>query len=369
MENKKRRFKGPENTISRLRKRTLGLLFIGIFAATTLVACSSKGNQINANESQSLPSNLSSTPQVFYLSSINEAQFDLASQLYLISQTTPLEVIRENGKITSIANPPIPCGEPSVFNPNQELPSVVTINEREILCQNIQTIANMLQIPITQNQIEKIASQIIITSLEDIDQICGKKKSGCYLYDAEKILLYLVFNEPNTIIHEKTHAIVLYDDKYLNIENETCYLYDYNNRDFSMIFKDENSQTGWSTVYLSNELLPSIMEDALIKVRQKFINNSQYPAYVSESKMNEEMTSALKKMFDALDFSGVDSSFILRDGHVSMSEIFEYVENVIGSPDNLATLNDLFSQSVASQGFEMSNPITESDLSPFSACK
>lgn len=366
MENRKNKKPNKlENKLATIKKTALGL-FLFATLALSVSACEPQGLPYYSEPATNKSPSTQQVEEIVVLNSVDETTLDPLMGV-TVSRSTPLEMRKANGVITSIAPPPLPCGEPSTIT-SPDNPPILYRNEREELCHAISSIAETLEIPIDQKQIEMIASQIIIVTFQDNQSICDIGKAGCYLPIPEMIILY--DTSDMTIIHEKTHAINLSDDKHLDVMNNACFLYDYSQGGFTMVYENLDSSTGFSVAYISKELFPSLFEQLLIQKRQEENNQYyNYPVYLVQSNMTEEQKIILKQKFDSLNFSQADFSFILIKPSITMMELFQFLKNVSGPPKKIAELAVLFSENMASQGFELFSPISDSTKSPIQACQ
>lgn len=189
---------------------------------------------------------------------------------------------------TTIENPSKPCGDPEQPIINEIDNGLILVHERKLLCDNLAILSMSFSWNLTYEQIEELASKIIILDQENRKKYCLGDASGCEFSSAGFIAL-----EPSssitTLIHELGHNPSTQKSPYYSASTGFCY--QSASESFSITYPDNDQLTGVSTITASPEFLSTAYEQFAISLGLK-VNNvtgfrSDLPGYLQFTNSND----------------------------------------------------------------------------------
>ncbi|PIP63525.1 hypothetical protein COW97_02055 [Candidatus Roizmanbacteria bacterium CG22_combo_CG10-13_8_21_14_all_34_12] len=316
----------------------------------------------------------------YTVNSIDETIYDptIDSETFpfVTVKTTPLKITVTDNQLVHAEKLPLPCGpgqkpaDPE--SSNLPFPKGEEIDERAELCNKVSHIATGFGITLSSEQIEEIASEMIIVSKNDIRIFCGEGAAACF-FNAP-LIMFGSLPQTSQIAHELGHKAIgnANNTNYLSEATGICY---FSKDGFRIIYSDQESITDYFVFDIPNEFFPSVFQQMLISR-----GGPKYgimPEYLYSDEKKREDPSLIDE-FQQLGStyssnpSIVDFNFLFGQKPTTTDTFFILLEELADGKIDIPSLVERFRAHIATlKIFENTKfpPRQPSELSPAEACK
>lgn len=271
--------KGKHRALKLKKEPKLSLkssLLLGLFTfAFILSACQTIPATTNANQ-DSIPTPIQgSSHQIETVIVSSVTNIDTGS---VVINPVQIEILGAEldllGIPTMIESPSKPCGDPGQPIISEIDDGQILVHERKLLCDNLSILSMSFSWNLTYEQIEELASKIIVLDQENRKKYCFGDASGCEFSSAGFLALEQT-SSITTLIHELGHNPSTQESPYYS--ESTGFCYQSTAESFSITYPDKDQFTGVSTITASPEFLSTAYEQFAISIGLRMNNVTGIP--------------------------------------------------------------------------------------------